>query len=258
MSRAPQEENDIVRQSVADLAYDEIAERIAHGEYGARERITEARIIEEFNVSRGAAREALSKLAADGLVSLEIYKGAVVRALSRKDLADFLEVRAVFEAFAAQRAAERINEPEARDKVHAILTECDLVDANPTPAGMVENDTSFHAAIMELSGNSILAAEWRRLRRSRYRIRFLRSLTTKEIKESIAQHRDVLLAIVDGDAALASAIASKHVRMVNSRIQRLSNDKFDELFNPPAQRLPKDKADTAAPAKREIKRAINK
>ncbi|MGE0278844.1 MAG: GntR family transcriptional regulator, partial [Nitrospiraceae bacterium] len=220
----------------AELAYDAIAERIASGEYGAHERITEARIVEEFDVSRGAAREALSKLAADGLVALEIYKGAIVRALSRKDMADFLEVRGVFEAFAAQRSAERINEPGAREAIHAVLQECAELESNPSSDAMVKNDTSFHATIMDMSGNSILAAEWRRLRRSRYRIRFLKSLTEKEIKESVAQHREVLHAILDGDSDLAGALASKHVRMTNSRIQRLPNDKFDQLFNPPGRK----------------------
>lgn len=233
MAVRPVDDSDVVRQSVADLAYDAISDRIASGELGALERITEARIVEEFGVSRGAAREALSKLAADGLVSFEIYKGAVVRALSRKDLADFLEVRGVFEAFAAQRSAERINEPGTRESIHAVLEECAALEANPTPDGMINNDSSFHSAIMDLSGNSILAAEWRRLRRSRYRIRFLKSLTLKEIKESASQHREVLHAIVDGDANLAGALAAKHVRMTNSRIQRLSNDKFNAMFNPP-------------------------
>jgi DNA-binding GntR family transcriptional regulator len=236
VARRPTEDNEIIRQSVADLAYDAISDRIVSGEYGASERITEARIVEEFNVSRGAAREALGKLAADGLVALEIYKGAVVRALSRKDLADFLEVRGVFESFAAQRSAERINEPGTREAIHAVLEECAALEADPTPDGMVKNDTSFHAAIMEMSGNSILAAEWRRLRRSRYRVRFIQSLTTKEIKESAVQHRQVLHAILDGDPNLAGALASKHVRMTNSRIQRLPNEKFDALFNPPSRK----------------------
>lgn len=249
--RPTNEDNDVIRQTVADLACDAIAERIASGVYGASERITEARIVEEFKVSRGAAREALSRLSADGLVELEIYKGAVVRALSRKDLADFLEVRGVFEAFAAQRSAERINEVGSREAVHAALEQCALLEANPTTEGMIENDTHFHTAIMELSGNLILAAEWRRLRRSRYRIRFIQSLTEAEIRESVEQHRRVLHAILDGEPDLAAALASKHLRMMNSRIQRLPHDEFERLFNPPARKADGKATEAAkeAPAK---------
>lgn len=228
-------ESEIAKRSVASLAYDTISERIASGEFGANDRLTEAQLVQELQVSRGAVREAMSKLAADGLIEIELNKGAVVRSITRKDMADFLQVRGLFEAFAARRAAERISEPGLREAVHEVLEECNALEKNPTPVGMIDNDTSFHTTIMNLSGNSILAAEWRRLRRSRYRINFLRSLSADEIEESIQQHRETLFAILDGDPELASGFAAKHVRLTNSRIQRLSNEEFDAIFNPPGR-----------------------
>ncbi|KKW92025.1 MULTISPECIES: GntR family transcriptional regulator [Sphingobium] len=253
MSQNPANEDGDIRKTVADMAYDAIAERIASAEYGALERITEARIVEEFGVSRGAAREALSRLAADGLVVLEIYKGAVVRAISRKDMADFLDVRGLFEAYAAQRSAGRINEEGARERVHEVLEHCRQLEEAPTSDGMVENDTLYHSTIMDLSGNSILPAEWRRLRRSRYRIRFIESLNRDEILETTAQTRDILHAILDGDTELAAELATRHIRLVNSRIQRMPTEQFDAIFNPPARKKgragKKDGEGEGAPAK---------
>jgi DNA-binding GntR family transcriptional regulator len=141
----------------------------------------------------------------------------------------------MYESFAAQRAAERIDEPGSRETVHDVLADCDKLLANPDSAGMIHGDTSFHTAIMDLSGNAIMAAEWRRLRRSRYRIGFLRSLKAEEILVSAQQHKETLFAILDGDAELASATAAKHVRLTNGRIQRLSNEEFDAIFNPAGQ-----------------------
>ena len=227
------DDTDSIKRSVATIAYDAISDRIASGEFGANERLTEAQFVKELQVSRGAVREAMSKLAADGLIEIELNKGAIVRAISRKDMADFLQVRGIYEAFAARRAAERIDEPGTRETVHDVLADCDALLANPVSEGMIHSDTSFHSAIMELSGNAIMAAEWRRLRRSRYRIGFLRSLTAEEIVVSAQQHRDTLYAILDGDPELASATAAKHVRLTNGRIQRLSNEEFDAIFNPP-------------------------
>lgn len=225
-----------LKQSVASLAYDAISERIASGEFGANERLTEIDLVRELQVSRGAVREAMSKLAADGLIEIEMNKGAMVRAITRKDLADFLQVRAMYESFAARRAAERIDEAGTRDAVHKVIDECKALSETPTSNGMVVNDTSFHSAIMELSGNAIMAAEWRRLRRSRYRIGFLNSLTSDEILVSVQQHLETLYAILDGDPELASGFAAKHVRLTNSRIQRLSNEEFDAIFNPPGKK----------------------
>ncbi len=227
---------DFVRQSVASIAYDAISDRITSGEFGSNDRLTEAELIRELQVSRGAVREAMSKLAADGLIEIELNKGAVVRPITRNDMSDFLQVRSLYESFAAKRAAERINETGVRALAHAVMEECDALIADPTPEGMIRNDTSFHSAIMEMSGNAIMGAEWRRLRRSRYRINFLRSLGREEILVSVTQHRENLLAILDGDAELASNFAAKHVSMTNARIQRLSNQKFDAIFNSPGRK----------------------
>lgn len=231
MSTVKDAEHELARQSVSSLAYDAISERIASGEFGSSERLTEAQLVKELNVSRGAVREAMSKLAADGLIEIELNKGAVVRPITRKDMADFLQVRALHESFAARRAAERIAEPGIREGVHEVIEQCNALEAKPTPEGMIENDTAFHNAIMEMSGNAIMAAEWRRLRRSRYRVNFLRSLTAEEIQLSTQQHRETLYAILDGDPELASGFAAKHVRLTNGRIQRLSSEEFEAIFN---------------------------
>lgn len=233
-------DSDLIKRSVASLAYDAISDRITAGEFGSNERLTEAQLVKELQVSRGAVREAMSKLAADGLIEIELNKGAIVRPITRKDMADFLQVRALYESFAARRAAERIAESGVREVIHAVIEECDALIDNPTPDGMIQNDTSFHSAIMDMSGNAIMAAEWRRLRRSRYRLNFLRSLTPEEIVVSAQQHRENLYAILDGDAELAGGFAAKHVRLTNTRIQRLSNEEFEAIFNPPGRKLKAD------------------
>ena len=224
--------NEGVRQSVVSLVYDQIADRIASGEVGANEHLTEAQLVKELQVSRGAVREAMSRLASEGLIRIELNKGAVVRTISRKDMADFLQVRAIYESFAAQRAAERIDEPGAREAIHDLIEECEALAANPTSEGMIGVDTSFHSAVMDLSGNGIMAAEWRRLRRSNYRISFLRSLTPDEVIVSARQHLDILLCILDGAARRAGELSGDHVRLTNNRIQRLTNTQFDAIFNP--------------------------
>ena len=228
-------EDDIVKRSVASIVYDKISERIISGQIGANQRLTEAQLVKDLGVSRGAIREAISKLAADGLLEINLNRGAIVRPISRQDMSDFLQVRSLYESFAARRVAERINEPGIRDAVHAVIEECNALVENPSSEGMIVNDTSFHEALMNLCGNAIMAAEWRRLRGSRYRLNFLRSLAPEAVTTSAQQHREVLFAILDGDFELASGFAAKHVRMTNSRIQRLSNQEFDAIFNPPGQ-----------------------
>lgn len=250
MSSNVDQDTDTLKRSVASIAYDEISDRIASGQFGSNERLTEAQLVKELGVSRGAVREAMSKLHADGLIEIELNKGAIVRAITRKDMSDFLQVRGMYDSFAARRAAERVDEPGTREEVRRVIGECEALMKRPSPEGIIQNDTSFHSAIMELSGNAIMAAEWRRLRRSRYRLGFLRSLSEEEIQVSLEQHRETLYAILDGDADKAAEFAARHVRLTNSRIQRLSDEKFDAIFN----NVQLDAASSDTPLKAEPKR----
>lgn len=220
-----------IRQSVASIAYDEIADRITAGSFGARHRLTEAQLVRDLNVSRGAVREAISRLAADGLLKIELNKGAVIRTISRQDMADFLQVRALFESFAARRAAERINEPGSRELAQEVVEHSRSLMANPSCAAMNDNDTIYHEALMALSGNALMAVEWRRMHRSRRRLGFLFSLNEEQILETSRHHLEIFEAILEGDADLASALAGKNVRLVNSRIQRLDSQSFERIFN---------------------------
>ena len=231
LSTSERKKNSRVRQSVASIAYDEITERITSGDFGARQRLTEAQLMRELNVSRGAVREAISRLAADGLLDIELNKGAIVRAISRQDLADFLQVRALFESFAARRAAERINEPGAREVAQEVLEHCRKLEKTPSNATMVDNDTIYHDALMDLSGNALMAAEWRRMHRSRYRLGFLLSLDSEQVVGTVSPHREIFEPIQEGDADRAAALEGKNVRLVNSRIQRLDNQTFERIFN---------------------------
>ncbi|MDX9875242.1 MAG: GntR family transcriptional regulator [Spongiibacteraceae bacterium] len=230
MSRATAEAG--VKRSVVERAYDIISERITSGHFAANERLTEARLTEEIGVGRGAVREVMNKLAADGLIELVPNRGAVVRAVTRKDMADFFQVRGLFESFAARRAAERINEPGSRELVLGLIDEIDELERNMDLKLFAEHDSHFHGGLMDLSGNEIMAAEWRRLRRSRFRIAFLHSLSEDEIRVSLKEHRTILLAILSGESEMAADLGWRHVRLTSGRVQRMSNQEFEAIFCP--------------------------
>lgn len=235
MARSGSDDDD-AKRSVASLVYDRISARITSGDFGANERLTEAELVKELGVSRGAVREAMSKLAADGLIEIELNKGAIVQAITRKDMSDFLQVRALYESFAARLAAKRIDEPGSRELVHSVIEDYGALIDNPNSDALVDVDARYHSVIMDLSGNGIMAAEWRRLRRSRYRVAYIRSLTQAEIIEAAERDRETLYAILDGDAELAASCAERNVTMTNRRIQRLPNEQFDAIFNPSGKR----------------------
>ena len=101
-----------VQKPLKDLVYLELKHKILTGEIVSQTRLMEIDLSEKMNVSRTPIREAIKRLADDGLVKVEPRRGAYVANISIKDMLDVFEVREDMEGFAAKLAAERINEEE--------------------------------------------------------------------------------------------------------------------------------------------------
>jgi len=97
----------IPRQGLHDAAADRIREQIVEGVLEPGDRLNERILCEQMGVSRTPLREAIKKLAGEGLVRLEPNRGAVVHQLSRDEVAAAFEVIASLEALSGDLAAQR-------------------------------------------------------------------------------------------------------------------------------------------------------
>src|SRR5688572_13026643 len=92
--------------AASDRAVSQLRERILGGEYTPGERLAEVELAEKLGVSRTPVREALRRLAAEGLVDITTNKGARVVDYPRQDLERIFEIRARVEGLSARVAAE--------------------------------------------------------------------------------------------------------------------------------------------------------
>lgn len=79
-----------------------------------RERLVENDLAKAYSVSRMVVRQALTNLEADGLVSIEPYKGATVAEISLSRIFECYQVLAMLEGFAAMLSAERMTKADLR------------------------------------------------------------------------------------------------------------------------------------------------
>src|SRR5438477_5164566 len=93
--------------SKAEQAYRRLAESIISGAYGPNQRLTEAELSHALSVSRTTLRMVLGRLQQEGLVELELNRGARVRAFSRNEAIELLRIREVLEGLSTRLAAER-------------------------------------------------------------------------------------------------------------------------------------------------------
>jgi DNA-binding GntR family transcriptional regulator len=197
--------------------HDHIRDEILAGRLPPGTELQEVALSRELGVSRGPIREAIGRLAAEGLVTVRPRRGAVVRALSAEEFLEAYQVREALEVMAMRLAVPRLT----ADGLAALqqLTDQMAVFADAGDVqGFFEANTAFHQAFFEASGNRMLRDMYRRLcgQIDRYR---LRSLELRgNMQRSIAEHRAILRAAKAGDVDRAVHLISEHIRVPQIRL----------------------------------------
>ncbi|MCP4928598.1 MAG: GntR family transcriptional regulator, partial [Gammaproteobacteria bacterium] len=108
------------KTTIVEELTQKIASGIISGRYAPGQRLIEADLVNEYKVSRNPLREAYSRLASDGLLTIQPYRGAFVSKPSRKEIMDLFIVRESLELLAVQLAARNICVSEFRDEAKEI------------------------------------------------------------------------------------------------------------------------------------------
>src|SRR5271169_5504246 len=109
---APRKTNAIPRQSLAAAVVERLRDKILHGELREGEQLRQDANAAEFQISRIPVREALSHLAAEGLITIVANRGAVVSALSPDEIMQLFETRAVLECYMLRHAIPNMQEED--------------------------------------------------------------------------------------------------------------------------------------------------
>ncbi|HEX6312852.1 MAG TPA: GntR family transcriptional regulator, partial [Acidimicrobiia bacterium] len=136
---------------------DAIVEGIKGGRYAPGQRLVEADLTADLGVSRGPLREALGRLAAEGVLEIEPYRGAVVRRLSRSDVVDLFRIRELLEGEAARLAATRIDDADHRVRLEQAIAAVDAYREPGESIAYMDENSRFHELIVELGGNKLLS-----------------------------------------------------------------------------------------------------
>ncbi len=198
-----------------------ITDGVKEGRYAPGQRLVEADLTQELGVSRGPLREALGRLAAEGVLEIEPYRGAVVRKLSRADVVDLFQIREVLEAEAARLAAVRIDEGDNRKRLEAAVKALEGFKRRPDTIAYMDENTRFHELVVELSGNKLLARLIGQLQVHAFRLLFRRLiLESSAVDNSIHEHEAVTAAILAGDGRAAEREMRRHVRKSGEMVLR--------------------------------------
>lgn len=214
------------RASVVAQIADEIRQAIKRGQLTPGHRLVEARLTREFGVSRGPIREAISRLEAEGLVETVPNKGAAVRQMSRRFVAELFAAREILEGGAARFAAERIGEGDSRRRLKAELVEAKRWIRTDEVAGYADANERFHQLIVDVADNETMAALLAQLQTQAYRVLFLGFHSIANVRESSRQHVEIANAILAGDPDRAEQTMRHHIRSTAEQTLALTHPFF--------------------------------
>lgn len=210
-----------------ELALTALRNGIATGYYPLGRRLVEAELVADLKVGRSTIREALRRLAGEGLVEIVRHRGAIVRRLTRRDVTNLMLIRQQLEAAAARLAAERIDEGDNRARLTAAIERlrqaADPVDNHR----YAQSDQDFHWLIAQMSGNRQLEALLARVRHALAAVQFWHRLPRPIYGVSMRGHESVTRAILAGDGAGAGRAMRRHLRNAAGVMDAMTEDRFD-------------------------------
>lgn len=198
----------------SDRAYRTLLDEIQSGTLPPGAVLGEVEQAARLGVSRTPLREALGRLAADGLVVQQSPRVTVVTDIDAGDIRELFDVRRALEETAARLAAERaLREPRnaaafaalADGFAHASIDGADSLDA------YYDLIARFDAALDATVANDYLTAALRTIRTHLVRVRRLARDNPGRIAASVAEHRLIASAIAAGDAELAAHATHVHL-----------------------------------------------
>lgn len=180
--------------------------------------VNEAGLMEELRLGRTPIREALQRLACEGLVILRPRRGAFIASLSITDLQQIFELRRTLEGYAAALAAERATEADVA-AMQAALTQLDHLGQGSEAQVYIEIDRAFHRAMARGTHNRFLEYMLTRMYNLNLRLWYLALGKIGPVREAIEEHRRVLDAIVRRDGRQAEAAIRDHITAFQMRIK---------------------------------------
>jgi DNA-binding GntR family transcriptional regulator len=194
-------------------AYRAIREGILVGSFAQGSHITARQLAEATGLSRTPVREAMRQLDAEGLISLIPNRGAFVASWTENEIEQIYELRVLLESFAAQVAAERIND-EQRAELQALSDEMSrLVEQRPVDVeAIAEVNGRFHKGVLEACGNPRLRDLLGAITEVPLQLSTFRRYSIDELRRSAAQHAELVSALAVGDADWARSVMTAHIR----------------------------------------------
>ncbi len=207
----------MTKSSITDAAYKHIYDAIVSGRYGAGAPISENLIAKELCISRSPVREVLNRMLVEGFVVQYPGRGTFVTTLTRQDIEEILDLRALFELHAVKLSYRFISD----DTLISIQERFrSLPNDRESPESQLiyyECDRSLHNTIVWYCGNQRLINFYKMTEAQLKRIQRITSKDPEHFTTSVMQHMQIINVLLEHSQERAVFYLKEHLDTVKKR-----------------------------------------
>ena len=201
----------IPRQSLSAAVIERLRDKILSGELREGEQLRQDAIATEFQISRIPVREALSHLAAEGLITIVANRGAVVSALSPDEIMQMFETRAVLECYMLRCAIPNMKKEDFKTAEDILVHYEESLEKDSEVKSWGQWNWSFHSALYVPANRPVMLSFLKTLNINCDRYTRLHLVFTRDLHRAGQAHRELLDASKTQNPEIAATELWKHI-----------------------------------------------
>jgi DNA-binding GntR family transcriptional regulator len=210
----------ITRRTLHEEVLERLRDMIIEGRLEPGQRINEGQIGAQLGVSRTPLREAIKTLVSEGLVEIQPAKGAVVRKFTARDLYQVLEVLKSLEQLGGRMGCEQGSDASI-EAIHALHKRMLVLYETRERLEYFKLNQAIHSAIVAASGNTVLMEMHETLQARIKRLRFIGNEGPVKWAGAVAEHEDMMAALLKRDAEALSEAIGRHMDSTLLRVREV-------------------------------------
>nr|WP_314557915.1 GntR family transcriptional regulator [uncultured Pseudomonas sp.] len=218
-------------RSITSLVFHKLRKAILLGQFEPCQKLSAGHLSEHYEISLGAVREALARLAAEGLVESQDHRGFRIAGISKEELLDLTETRINVESLALRISIERGDQAWLDNASAAYQA---MRQAYSTPFVEAEHRSAlhlfFHMALLEGCNSPCLMRFCTTMFERAERYRKLSAAYSKSSRDVEREHEIIFNAVMDRDADTAIAALSQHIQETTNALLQAESESSISIF----------------------------
>ena len=198
-------------QNLHEATFQKLRSLLVEGAITPGSKLNERELAEQLHVSRTPIREAIRRLAADGLVELIVNRGAIAVQLTRDDIIHTFDVIANLEGYSGELAAQNMSQ-QALAELEALQYEMMASYARRDLSSYYRLNLKIHHAIHQAANNPVLSQLFTQVNARIEALRFRSNQDGVKWEKAVGEHQEMLEALKARDSARMRKVMMQHVR----------------------------------------------